>query len=87
MSCDGPDCEDALAKLYEFIDHEIDTASCDQIESHLESCADCLTEFQMEQVVKMIVSRSCTETAPAPLRERVLMQIRAVQIEIRTENY
>ncbi len=85
MSCEGPDCEEALMNLYAFIDHEIDTASCDQIEAHLNSCADCLTEYQMEQVVKMIVGRSCSEVAPEPLRERVLLQIRSIHIEISTE--
>lgn len=86
MSCDGPDCEKALQNLYEFIDNEIDGASCDEIQAHLDNCSDCLTEFELEQVVKSLVMRSCVETAPEPLREKVLFRIRTVQVEFRTEN-
>ncbi len=86
MSCDGPDCEKALQNLYMFIDQEIDGASCDEIQSHLDGCAACLNEYELEQVVKAIVGRSCTEVAPEPLREKVLYRIRSVQIEIRSES-
>jgi len=86
VSCEGPDCEKALENLYVFIDHEIDNASCDQIQSHLDDCADCLNEYQLEQVVKDLVGRSCSEVAPQPLREKVLFRIRSVQIEIRSES-
>ena len=82
MSCDGPDCTDALQNLYLFIDREIDDASCEEVQSHLDSCSDCLTEYDLEQVVRSLVSRSCQEAAPEPLRQKVLQSIRAVQVEI-----
>ncbi len=82
MSCDGPDCGDALQNLYLFIDREIDDASCEDVQMHLDSCSDCLTEYDLEQVVRSLVSRSCQEAAPEPLRQKVLQSIRAVQIEI-----
>ncbi len=82
MSCDGPDCGDALQNLYLFIDREIDDASCEEVQSHLDSCSDCLTEYDLEQVVRSLVSRSCQEAAPEPLRQKVLQSIRAVQVEI-----
>ncbi len=85
MSCDGPDCEKAIQSLYEFIDQEIDSASCEQIQAHLDSCVDCMDEYQLEEVVKRIVGRSCHEIAPEPLREKVLFRIRSVHVEIRTE--
>ena len=81
-ACDGPDCEKALQNLYLFIDQEMDTASCDEIQQHIEDCSPCLTEFELERVVKQLVSRSCTEVAPQPLRDKVLISIRTVQIEI-----
>ncbi|WP_293786539.1 mycothiol system anti-sigma-R factor [uncultured Aeromicrobium sp.] len=85
MSCEGPDCEKALERLYLFIDHELDHASCDEIEAHIESCQDCLSEFDLEILVKTLVSRSCSEVAPQPLRERVLLSIRSVQLEIQQD--
>ena len=85
MSCDGPDCEKALANLYLFIDEEIDTASCAEIQVHIDECSDCLGVYDLERVVKSLVSRSCSETAPQPLREKVLLSIRTVQVQITEE--
>lgn len=80
--CDGPDCSEALERLYLFLDHEIDDASCEEIQAHIDSCSTCLTQYDLERVVKKLVSRSCSEVAPEPLRERVLMSIRTVQVHI-----
>ena len=80
--CEGPDCEQALENLYLFIDREIDTASCAEIQTHIDVCTTCLSEYDLERVVKSLVSRSCSETAPDPLREKVLMSIRTVQVQI-----
>jgi len=81
MMCDGPDCEKALANLYLFIDHEIDNASCDEIQAHIDECSECLSVYDLERVVKSLVSRSCTEVAPEPLRQKVLVSIRTVQVQ------
>lgn len=81
-NCEGPDCEKALENLYLFIDQEIDTASCAEIQTHIDECTTCLTEYDLERVVKTLVSRSCSEVAPDPLREKVLLSIRTVQVQI-----
>ncbi len=80
MSCDN--CEEALENLYVFLDEEIDTASIDEIQAHIDNCSSCLTAYDVERVVKALVSRSCSEKAPEPLRERVLYSIRTVQVQI-----
>ena len=85
MTCDGPGCLDALEKLHLFIDSEIATADCDEIQSHLDECADCMDEYAAERLIKALVLRSCHETAPLVLRERVLFSIRTISIEIHPE--
>ena len=80
--CEGPDCETALESLYLFLDREIDSASCDEIQAHLDDCSDCLSAYDLERVVKSLVSRSCAEQAPEPLRAKVLYSIRTVQVQI-----
>ena len=80
MNCDN--CETALQNLYLFLDEEIDTASIEDIQGHLDNCSSCLTAYDVERVVKALVSRSCSEKAPEPLRERVLYSIRTVQVQI-----
>jgi mycothiol system anti-sigma-R factor len=82
VSCEGPDCEKALENLYLFIDEEMDNTSVAEIQTHIDECTDCLGVYDLERVVKSLVSRSCSEVAPEPLRERVLYSIRAVQVHI-----
>lgn len=77
-----PECGQALEKLYLFIDHEMDDASCDEIEAHIKSCSPCLDEYDLERVVKTLVARSCHDVAPEPLREKVLFSIRTIQVQI-----
>jgi mycothiol system anti-sigma-R factor len=86
MSCGKPhahDCAEILAQLYLFLDHEIDDASCTEIEQHLHECHPCLEMYDLDRVVKALVHRSCGhEAAPQPLRERVLVSIREVQVQL-----
>jgi mycothiol system anti-sigma-R factor len=79
------DCSDVLEALYLFIDGEIDSANAGLIRHHLEECAPCLKAYDLDVVVKTLVARSCTEHAPPPLRERVLMSIRQVQVHLSVE--
>ena len=72
------DCGDVLAKLYLFIDHELDDASYEEIGNHLDECGPCLHQHELDLLVRQLVARSCHEPAPAPLRQRVLLSIREV---------
>jgi len=85
MSCGkhhDVDCNQILDRVYVFIDHELDNASSDQIQTHLDECGPCLREVDLERMVKALVARSCAERAPVELRQRVMFSIRQVQIEI-----
>jgi mycothiol system anti-sigma-R factor len=76
------DCADVLASLDLFLDAEIDSASDAEIRQHLDQCAPCLSEYDLERVVKALVARSCSERAPQPLRDRVMLSIRQVHVQI-----
>jgi mycothiol system anti-sigma-R factor len=85
MSCGNPhelDCREALDHLYEFIDGEIGPADHVRIAAHLEECAPCLQEFDVERIVKTLVARSCCDVAPAQLRAKVLAELVSVRITL-----
>ena len=87
MSCTEPnredsDCAKALERMFFFIDHELADADVSEIQRHLDECAPCLVKYDLERTVKALVARSCTESAPPSLRERVLVQIREVHVRI-----
>ena len=76
------DCAEVLERVFFFIDNELEQADCAQIQHHLDECGPCLEMFDLERTVKALVARSCTEHAPEALRDKVLLRIRRVQVEI-----
>jgi mycothiol system anti-sigma-R factor len=79
------DCAEVLKRVYTFIDNELEDASVEEIRQHLDECGPCLDYFDLERSVKKLVHRSCTgEHAPEGLRERVLLRISQIHVEIRT---
>jgi mycothiol system anti-sigma-R factor len=76
------ECADFLERIVYFIDNELDEADCSEVQVHLDECGPCLEKYDLQRTVKTIVARSCTEAAPAELRDRVLYRIREVQVRI-----
>ena len=76
------ECADFLDRIVYFIDNELDAADCSVVRAHLDTCNPCLERYDLQRTVKSIVARSCTEAAPADLRQRVMFQIREVQVRI-----
>lgn len=79
------DCADFLERIVYFLDNELDEADCSAVRLHLDSCNPCLEKYDLQRTVKSVVARSCSEVAPDELRQRVMLRIRQVQVEIRTE--
>ena len=85
MSCGkhhDTDCSEVLDRVFFFIDNEMEQADFAEIKQHLDECGPCLEKYDLERTVKMLVARSCSEHAPETLREKVLLRIRQVQVEI-----
>jgi mycothiol system anti-sigma-R factor len=71
----GVDCREALDRLFEYLDEEMPGADMVRIRAHLDECAPCLRELGIEEHVKKLVRRSCSEEAPAQLHVRIREQI------------
>ncbi len=66
------DCASALARLYEFLDKELDDADADTIRAHLDACEPCFDRFGTEEHLRALVKRCCsTSRAPDTLRVRL----------------
>ncbi|MFC6153808.1 mycothiol system anti-sigma-R factor [Nocardioides yefusunii] len=78
-------CADYLERIVYFLDNELDDADCDAVRSHLEECGPCLSKYDLQKTVKSVVARSCSEVAPRSLRDRLLVEIRQVQVRITNE--
>lgn len=84
MSCDADDddCAQALARVYEYLDGELNNTDLDRIREHLDDCGPCLAQYDLDIALKALVRRSCRESAPADLRERIMVKITEVRIQL-----
>ncbi len=91
MSCGDPHetpCSDVLEAVYLYLDGEQDPLSREQVRLHLDECAPCLRQYGLEQAVKALVARCCgSDPAPLELRDRVLLRIQQVRVEIDALEY
>ncbi len=71
----GSGCNDALARLWAYLDSELEELDAVQVQAHLDDCAGCLSEYQVELVLKRVLRRGCTEHAPETLRLRIHEQL------------
>ena len=76
------DCVDFIERIVYFIDNELDQADCAVVEMHLRECGPCLERYDLQRTVKQLIARSCTESAPESLRDRVMVQLREVEIRL-----
>jgi anti-sigma factor (TIGR02949 family) len=82
---DTTECEHVLDRIYEFLDHELDSASSDEIREHLVGCEPCLDRYDVEQAVKALVNRSCGgDKAPSHLRTKVMGKLAEAKQAART---
>lgn len=67
----GPECQEALDRLYFFLDGELTEERRSAIQYHLDGCSPCLEAFDFEAELKMVVGQRCREAVPEHLRQRV----------------
>jgi mycothiol system anti-sigma-R factor len=91
MSCGKPHdvpCSEVLARVYSYLDGEIEDKSFAQIRQHLDECGPCLREFGLEEAVKRLVQKCCgSEAAPTGLRTKVLVRIQAIRAELEVSEF
>ncbi|MGZ4613562.1 MAG: mycothiol system anti-sigma-R factor [Kineosporiaceae bacterium] len=79
MSCGNPHvtpCSEVLDRMYTYLDGELGEPDLHLVREHLEECAPCMSQHDVDLVVKKLLRRSCGgDHAPEELRERIVLQI------------
>jgi mycothiol system anti-sigma-R factor len=75
-------CADFLDRIVYLLDNELDAGEIREVRLHLDECAPCLERYDVQRTIKTIVARSCSESAPDDLRQRVIVQLRQIQVQI-----
>lgn len=73
-------CDEAVGRLWEYVDSELGALDHQRVAAHLVECAPCLEEEQIEVVLKQLVRRCCQEEAPATLRVRIHEQLTVLRL-------
>ena len=69
-------CEEALARLWEFLDGELEAASEDEVQSHLEVCSRCYPRYDFQRAYFELMSRvKEREAMPRELRHQLFKRI------------
>ena len=76
------ECVDFLERIMRMIDNELEEGDCAVVRAHIDTCNPCLERYDLQRTVKALVARSCSETAPTELRDRVRIQIQQIQVTI-----
>ena len=69
-------CDESIAKLYQYLDSELDAATATEIRAHLESCEPCWDSFDFERRLKKVVHKHLSEDMPEGLVSKVQDLIR-----------
>lgn len=81
----GGDCADFIDSIVYLLDNELDADDIAAVREHLDRCAPCLDRYDVQRTIKQVVARSCLESAPDGLRQRIQVSIRQVQVRVTEE--
>ena len=80
---EGFDCSRARFQIYEYLDGEMQADDCAKIREHLAHCGPCLKEYDIDQMLKAMVRRSCgCEAAPTQLRMQIMSRITTITMTV-----
>ena len=65
------DCEQAVAKLLDYLDGEVDETVRRRMETHLETCRECFNRAEFERRLGERVAQTASVPAPESFRRRV----------------
>ena len=73
------ECEEALDRLFEYIDGELTPSELEQVASHLKECPPCEAEHKLNEKIKTRVSTTGADCAPEALRAKILDTLRTAR--------
>ena len=65
------DCEEALARLFEYIDHELNPGHNHEMDEHLSRCRSCYSRLEFEKRLHGHLQEAVKERAPDELQNKM----------------
>ena len=73
--CSNGCTDERIQRIYEYLDGALTTEDLEEIHAHLTGCSECEREYNLECVIRSVMKRSCSETAPDQLKRSILARI------------
>lgn len=67
----SPNCDEALANLYAYLDAELDEVSAEEIRAHLAECGGCDRPFDFERRLRDVIRAKLDEEVPQEIIVRI----------------
>ena len=71
MAVNDIDCAQALKRLIELVDRELDDADREVVERHLQTCRSCLSRTEFERALKGKLRGLSNEDVPSKTLDRI----------------
>ncbi len=68
-------CNEAMSKLYDYLDSELDDISEEEINRHVHDCRECFSRFDFEKRLRAKVQNLEEETTPPEVHGRLMALI------------
>ena len=79
MSCGNPHdtpCSQVLEQMFTYLDGELGEPDLHLVREHLDECAPCMSEHDVDKMVKALIRRAAGgEVAPGALRDKIIVEI------------
>jgi mycothiol system anti-sigma-R factor len=82
------DCDEAIVRIYQYLDGELTVWRRRAISRHLDECPPCAQGFDFEMELRQVVASKCRDEVPPDLKRRIAEAIghsSAVTIEVEDE--
>jgi mycothiol system anti-sigma-R factor len=68
------DCREAVRRMWTYLEHELGSASTDELERHLENCRRCCGELEFSRRMRdMVAAKEGATGMPPDVRTRIKM--------------
>lgn len=64
-------CEEALKRVFDYIDHHLDEASRKELEQHMETCRHCFDRVEFERLLKARIGKLQPRLSSQRLYKRI----------------
>lgn len=71
----GGCAETRMDSIYQYLDGALGAEDLAEVKVHIEDCAECQSEHDLELIIRDVVKRSCGEKAPQSLKTKIMQRI------------